>query len=354
MDRRYQVFISSTFEDLVDERKAIMEGLLKIDCLPAGMELFPAADDDQWTLIKQVIDQCDYYLIVSARRYGSVDPEGISYTEREYDYATEAGIPVIGFLPRNPGEIIGDKIENGEGVAEKLANFQQKIKSRMVDFYASPAELQANVIIGVTKLQRSKPRPGWVRGDQAMTEEKRTEMAEMRARIAELEAHEAKSEANLNLKPGTEINAKYAHGDEMTIINFSYFGWSNGKRVSRNGQYEWEWDDVMFTIGPALIEEATEHKMINLIQEQLVLEVHNDEQVEDLSEIITRLNESTWSNILVQLRALKAITPGTKKRAASNHNKYWQLTPAGDQWVTELRAQPHEDAEPQSAVSLDA
>jgi Domain of unknown function (DUF4062) len=41
------------------------------------MELFPAANDDQWTLIQRVIDDCDYYLIIIAGRYGSVAKRGV-------------------------------------------------------------------------------------------------------------------------------------------------------------------------------------------------------------------------------------------------------------------------------------
>ena len=54
MDTRYQVFVSSTFEDLQEERQEVMHALLELDCMPSGMELFPAANDDQWTLIKKV------------------------------------------------------------------------------------------------------------------------------------------------------------------------------------------------------------------------------------------------------------------------------------------------------------
>ena len=64
MDKIYQVFVSSTFEDLQEERKEVMQALLELDCMPAGMELFPASNDDQWTLIKRVIDACDYYLLI--------------------------------------------------------------------------------------------------------------------------------------------------------------------------------------------------------------------------------------------------------------------------------------------------
>lgn len=55
--------ISSTYEDLQDERKEVMQALLELDCIPAGMELFPASNDDQWTLIKRVIDALDELLV---------------------------------------------------------------------------------------------------------------------------------------------------------------------------------------------------------------------------------------------------------------------------------------------------
>ncbi|HDV1518665.1 TPA: DUF4062 domain-containing protein, partial [Salmonella enterica subsp. enterica serovar Aberdeen] len=39
MDKRYQVFVSSTFADLEEERQEVMQALLELDCMPAGMEL---------------------------------------------------------------------------------------------------------------------------------------------------------------------------------------------------------------------------------------------------------------------------------------------------------------------------
>jgi hypothetical protein len=66
MDKRYQVFVSSTFVDLQNERQKVIHALLEQDCFPSGMELFPAANDDQWTLIKKVINECDYYLVIIA------------------------------------------------------------------------------------------------------------------------------------------------------------------------------------------------------------------------------------------------------------------------------------------------
>ena len=84
MEKRYQVFVSSTYQDLQEERKEVMQALLELDCIPSGMELFPASNEDQWSLITRVIDDCDYYLLIIGGRYGSCNEEGVGYTEMEF------------------------------------------------------------------------------------------------------------------------------------------------------------------------------------------------------------------------------------------------------------------------------
>ena len=87
MEKRYQIFISSTFDDLKEERQAVIKGILELEHIPAGMELFPATDDEAWQLISEVINSSDYYVLVIGGRYGSLDEEGLGYTQKEYEYA---------------------------------------------------------------------------------------------------------------------------------------------------------------------------------------------------------------------------------------------------------------------------
>ena len=141
MEKRYQVFVSSTFTDLKDERSAVMQALLELDCIPAGMELFPASTDDQWTLIQRVIDDCDYYLVIVGGRYGSMDSQGISYTEREYDYAVQKSKVVMGFLHRQPGDIPARNTERDLAIAAKLDVFRSKVQQRMCRHWSNADEL---------------------------------------------------------------------------------------------------------------------------------------------------------------------------------------------------------------------
>ena len=86
MNKRYQVFVRSTYADLREERQEVIQALL----------------------IRKVIDDCDYYIVIIAGRYCSLGPNGKSYTQMEYEYAVEQGKPVIAFLHESPGQISAD------------------------------------------------------------------------------------------------------------------------------------------------------------------------------------------------------------------------------------------------------
>jgi hypothetical protein len=76
MDRSFQVFVSSTCEDLQAERQEVMQALLELDCISSGMELFPAANESQWNFIKRIIGDCDYYIVIAGGRIRQ--PQSIS------------------------------------------------------------------------------------------------------------------------------------------------------------------------------------------------------------------------------------------------------------------------------------
>ena len=61
---RYQVFLSSTYTDLKEERAEVLQAIWEMDCIPTGMEAFLATNESQWQVIKRVIDECDYYVLI--------------------------------------------------------------------------------------------------------------------------------------------------------------------------------------------------------------------------------------------------------------------------------------------------
>jgi Domain of unknown function (DUF4062) len=185
MEKRYQVFVSSTYKDLQEERQQVMQALLELDCIPAGMELFPAADDDQWSLIKKVIDDCDYYMAILGGRYGSIGKDGKSYTQMEYEYAVSKGKPVIAFLHKDPGKIPSEKSEQTPEGKSGLAAFRQLAERKMCKYWDTPEVLGSVVSRSIIKLMSSKPAVGWVRADLVPDETASKEILMLKKKIEE-------------------------------------------------------------------------------------------------------------------------------------------------------------------------
>lgn len=170
MERKYQVFISSTYEDLKTERQAAISCLLDMNCIPVGMEQFPASSLSQWEYIKKMIDMSDYYLLIVAGKYGSIDPEeNISYTEKEYRYAVAKTMPILAFLHQNIDLLPVSKMGATDEERERVKNFHSTVKAagRLVDFYSNEEELKYKIAMAIPKIINDVPMSGWVRADQA-------------------------------------------------------------------------------------------------------------------------------------------------------------------------------------------
>jgi len=166
LEKRYQVFVSSTYADLKEERQRVIQTLMELDCIPAGMELFPAADEEQFEFIKRIINDCDYYLVIVGGRYGSITPEGISYTEQEYDYALSRGLKVVALLHEDPDLIPFGKSEQDPEFRARLQSFREKLAAaRLVRFWKTADQLPGIVSLSMSKTIKMFPAVGWVRAD---------------------------------------------------------------------------------------------------------------------------------------------------------------------------------------------
>ncbi|HET8774397.1 MAG TPA: DUF4062 domain-containing protein, partial [Thermoanaerobaculia bacterium] len=142
----------------------VLDAILKDGHLPAGMELFPALDATAWDVIKRVVDDSDYYVVVVGGMYGSTDRDGVSYTEREYEYARSRGIPVLAFLHRDPAAIPAEKLEPRKGARKKLASFRRELEKRHTCSYWREAhDLRVDVPRSLTQQINLHPGVGWMR-----------------------------------------------------------------------------------------------------------------------------------------------------------------------------------------------
>jgi hypothetical protein len=162
------------------------------------MELFPAADEDQFEFIKRIIDDCDYYLLIIGGRYGTLTAKGISYTEQEYEYALERQLKVIALLHKNPDQLPLAKSEQKPKLRAQLNAFRKKVsKGRLVEFWQNEGELPGIVALSLPKTIKMFPAVGWVRADKVSSEELLTEINELRKQNALMKEKLAETELGI-------------------------------------------------------------------------------------------------------------------------------------------------------------
>lgn len=170
--RKLQVFVSSTYLDLKEERQAAVEAILMAGHIPAGMELFASEDKTQMEVIKKWIDESDVYLLILGGRYGSIDKEsGKSYTHLEYDYAVENGKAYFAVVVRDEAQIErvnknGDQFDEQDN-RQKFRDFKATVTSKIVKYWSDSKDIQLSIIQTLSRYAEHEDLVGWVRADTA-------------------------------------------------------------------------------------------------------------------------------------------------------------------------------------------
>lgn len=208
MEKKYQIFVSSTYEDLKRERNEVAKAILEIGDIPVGMEMFSAAEETQWKLIQRQIEQSDYYIVIVAHRYGS-EVDGLSYTEHEYDYAVKIGVPVMGFVIDSGTDWPPKFVDTDASTKQRLDRFKEKVKSRMVSFWTNADSLAGRVLAALGKQKILSPRPGWIRANNIPGPEILSELGRLGQEVARL------SEENSQLREQASIENTFSLIDSM-------------------------------------------------------------------------------------------------------------------------------------------
>jgi len=324
MDKRYQVFVSSTYSDLRNERSAIIQILMQMDCIPAGMELFPAADEEQFEFIKKIIDDCDYYILIVAGRYGSTAPDGISYTEKEYDYARDKGVPVLRFVHSDPRALDPDKCDHEPEIIARRDSFRNKVTAdKLAKMWREPKELPGLVAISLSKTMKTHPAVGWVRGDLIASAQLLSEINDLRKRNEWLEQRVRETQ------PAIEDIAGL---DDSFELNGIYH------RSSSRDQYERKmtltWGELFAAIAPDIIGRPNDLVMLSEFKDRMTALYR--EKNSTLSGT-WYVSDCDYQTTKVQLMALRLVSVEMQPTTDGGSALFWSLTPLGEATMLQLR-----------------
>jgi|NGEPerStandDraft_6_1074524.scaffolds.fasta_scaffold54212_2 hypothetical protein len=325
MEKRYQVFVSSTYADLKEERRKVIQTLMEMDCIPSGMEIFPAADEEQWEFIKKIISDCDYYILIIGGRYGSVTPEGISYTEKEYDYAVSSGIKVLAFLHEKPDDIPVKNADIDPELRGKLDSFRRRVsRGRLVKFWNKAEELPGLVSLSLSKTIKTYPALGWVRANIIANADLLNEINNLRKRNEELELL-----ASQNKTVPFSLTNLAGLDDEITLYG-DFWSSSNGKSHKYQWSYKIKWGDIFSLIAPYLLENPND----TIVKKELESSVF--EKTGKTGSTVS-INDQIYQTVKIQLVALGLVEIRFTQTTTGSMALFWFLTKFGNEQLFQSR-----------------
>ncbi|CAM4470491.1 DUF4062 domain-containing protein [Paenibacillus typhae] len=214
MKKKLQVFISSTYADMIEERQAAVSAVLNAGHIPAGMELFKSGDKSQKVTIQKWIQESDVYMLLLGGRYGSMDEEsGKSYTHWEYDYAGEMGKRrfAIVITEKKLDEKTKEDPKNREYEHyNEYQDFKKVVLSNICKFYEDVKDIRQVTTESLKEFESDYELLGWVKaGVIVSTEELRRE-------------NEALLEENTKLKDDLNKGNKQQQKTKVMIGEWEY------------------------------------------------------------------------------------------------------------------------------------
>ncbi len=212
--KRLQVFVSSTYTDLITERQAAVEAILTAGHIPAGMELFAAGDESQLEAIKQWIDESDVYLLILGGRYGSIESSsGKSYTHLEYDYAVSKEKPLFACVVNEQAQEARVK-QHGTSVVEqyepkKLREFRSLVTGKLVRFWDDHKDIKISIGETLAHFSRRPELVGWTRQSPDF------DISQLAAEISRLSQENSVLRTRLNTQSTTDMALSFTEMQEM-------------------------------------------------------------------------------------------------------------------------------------------
>jgi hypothetical protein len=125
-----RVFISSPFDKLQEERKAVQRAIARMSLNPVAMEHFGSYPGAPISRCIQLVSGSDYFVLIVGDDLGTPVPGSArTYTEQEYDAAVEFGIPILTYF------------RNGAASAA-VASFRDSLRGQHgISRFTSPDEL---------------------------------------------------------------------------------------------------------------------------------------------------------------------------------------------------------------------
>jgi Domain of unknown function (DUF4062) len=128
MSASFTVFVCSTFDDLEQEREAVLDAIKRVQQRHNAMEFFGAQPGRPIDVCLEEVRKSDLLVVIVGLKYGSLPPGmGISYSQAEYEEGVRLEKPCLVYLRDDDVPILAKYVERDPDKLRLLEAWKQTL-----------------------------------------------------------------------------------------------------------------------------------------------------------------------------------------------------------------------------------
>lgn len=291
LDKRYQVFISTSGREMQPERIVLSQTLVGMGFFSWGLEQRTPLST---TFARRQIDDCDYVVVILGSQYGEQSVSGVGYMHLEYIYAVTKQKPIIAFVHENPDARDESLHDEKPELREKFKEFRKLIMQDVdqIFTYRTMRDLELAVRLNMSQILERYPVSGWVRPQN--TQALHDQIEALKATIVQLETNAGTREAD------PFLNIKKVSMHEDFSFEYRMHAYQDGNFKELKVQRRMTWAQLLSVLGTTFINPTPEDFFSKSMNEYL-----NETGLADVREEMPRAHAVARAQI--NIRALHTI-----------------------------------------------
>jgi hypothetical protein len=336
VEKRFQVFVSSTQQGCTPEKKEVIEALLELDCLPCSNDYFTSPEGPQSALIQKMIDDADFFILIIGNDESPADGPWINKVMAEYEYAVSRDKPVTAFIYHNDTSQRASGIETNATDTKQFKKFKKELIDTMAILWSKVPELGALVSRLISQGRKYFPQAGWVRANMVHELVGRSKLSSnkyIRTRERDGELVSTLTEAPME---------DLAEGDEQVEVYVETSGGPYNKPVVKSESFTVSWKTIAYHLLPKVmdpIRESTFRTNLNTIFRDIYLQINRGKSLPGNFKVL--ISNETFDAVKIQFHLLGFIrlySTEIEKEEGVTTTKMVSLTERGRQKLIGLRA----------------
>lgn len=318
LDKRYQVFISTSGAEMQPERIILSQTLVGMGFFSWGLEQRTPLNT---AFARRQIDDCDYVVILLGSQYGEQSVSGVGYMHLEYIYAVTKQKPIIVFMHEDPASRDSSLHDVKPELQEKFKEFRQLLQQEadQVFCYRTLRDLEMAVRLNMPQMLERYPVSGWVRPQN--TQALHDEIDQLKAKVAQLERDGGTREVD----PFLSLPKVSMH--EVFSFEYRMHAYQDGNFKELKVQKRLTWAQLLAILGSTFINPTPEEffsKRMNEYLNETGLEDARAEMPRAHAVARAQINIRALHSLKLQMRQNDWIVPSGRD---DRQRLLWQITP---------------------------